>query len=79
MTVPDDDPFAAPPGPPDPPLDSPAAWVLVVAFGSLALGLGFGGALQGGTAPLAVGVLFALGLPAVILGSIRFSRSLRRR
>ena len=58
---------------------APGAWVLVVIVGSFLVGFAFTAAVDDSTAssPLALAVLVALGLPAIILGSIRFARALR--
>ena len=64
--------------PPPEPVQAPGAWALMVIVGSLLIGLAFAAAVDDSrSAPLGIAVLVALGLPAIVLGSIRFARAIR--
>jgi hypothetical protein len=58
-------------------VEAPGAWALVVILGSFLCGLAVAGISGDTSAPLGVAVLISLGLPAIILGSIRFARAVR--
>ena len=60
-------------------VEAPGAWALMVIIGSFLVGLALAAAVDDSTSssPIGLAALMTLGLPAIILGSIRFARAIR--